>query len=405
MGAGYLLIRRQPRLAVYAVATSLGALVLDPVVKLLVERVRPVVDIPLAAAPGPSFPSGHALGSLVSYGVLLLIFLPTVPRRLRPAVTGLVVTVVVLVGVTRIALGVHYFTDVVGGWALGIAWLGVTAAAFARWRADGGDRTAPIADGLAPEAGTDLSAISEPAQPTHPLRTLTTLAVGAVFIVGAVVGAGVLVTAILADSGLGRVDRAAVAWLAEHRTEEWTTIMAWLNRPGDTGWIITGTLAAGGLVLAVFRRWRPLVFLWTVMAGEVTLFLITSTVVTRARPEVEPLQPDLPPTASFPSGHVSGALCLYVAIALLTWRATTITWVRYAAIAAAVLVPAGVAAARLYRGAHHPTDIVGSALLVGLWLTAAWLILTPGHPAPSPRTPPSTADARGGIPDASAVTT
>ncbi|GIF01209.1 phosphatase PAP2 family protein [Paractinoplanes rishiriensis] len=119
VGTIYLLVRRQPRLAVYAVVTSVGALILDPVLKLLVERLRPVVDVPVATAPGPSFPSGHALGSIVSYGVLLLIFLPTTPRRHRTFVVAVVAVLVVLVGVSRVALGVHYVTDVLGAgcWA------------------------------------------------------------------------------------------------------------------------------------------------------------------------------------------------------------------------------------------------------------------------------------------------
>lgn len=133
VGALYLLIRRQPRLAIYVVVTATGAFVLDPVVKLLVERLRPVVEVPVSAAPGPSFPSGHALASLVSYGVLLLVFLPTLPRRRRTGAFLVVGMLLVLVGFTRMALGVRYLTDVVGGWALGVlcVWGGLVVGAGA----------------------------------------------------------------------------------------------------------------------------------------------------------------------------------------------------------------------------------------------------------------------------------
>jgi undecaprenyl-diphosphatase len=147
------------------------------------------------------------------------------------------------------------------------------------------------------------------------------------------------------------------------------------NLPGSTNWIITVTVGACGLLLAVFRRWRPVVFIITVIAGEIVLFLIASTAVTRGRPDVPHLQPDLPPTASFPSGHVAGSVCLYSALALLAWRATGSRWIRWVAATAAVLISAMVACARLYRGVHYPTDIVGSLLLAGLWLTAVRLIL------------------------------
>jgi undecaprenyl-diphosphatase len=378
IATGYLLIRRLPRLAGYAAVTSIGALILDPVLKLLVERLRPVVDMPVATAPGPSFPSGHALGSIVSYGVLLLIFLPTVPRRRKPVVVALVAALVVMVGVTRIALGVHYLTDVLGGWALGIAWLGVTAVAFRHWRADIGRLTAPVDEGLAPEAASKLAATTDrPQRQPSRLHAVTESVVAAVLVIGTVVGAGVLVTAVLSDTAIGRADRAAVSWFAAHRSSAWTAVTDALNTFGDTGAVITVTIAASGLALAVFRSWRPIAFLWTVMAGEVVIFLVSSTVVTRARPAVQTLQPDLPPTASFPSGHVAGAICLYAAIALLVRQVATGRIWPTLAWTAAVVIPAGVAVARLYRGVHHPTDVAGSILLAVAWLTAVWFIVRP----------------------------
>ena len=71
-----LALRRQWRLAVYLLVTGAGALVLDPVLKSLVGRLRPVVAHPIAHGTGNSFPSGHSLGSIVCYGAVLLVFLP-----------------------------------------------------------------------------------------------------------------------------------------------------------------------------------------------------------------------------------------------------------------------------------------------------------------------------------------
>ena len=73
-----LAIRRRWRLAVYLLVTGAGALTLDPVLKALVGRLRPVVAHPIAYGNGDSFPSGHALGSIVCYGALFLVFLPAV---------------------------------------------------------------------------------------------------------------------------------------------------------------------------------------------------------------------------------------------------------------------------------------------------------------------------------------
>ena len=65
-----LLIRRRNRLAIYVAVTGLGAAVLSPLLKQLVDRLRPIVDMPVATAGGPSFPSGHTLAATVWVGVV-----------------------------------------------------------------------------------------------------------------------------------------------------------------------------------------------------------------------------------------------------------------------------------------------------------------------------------------------
>ena len=79
-----LALRKRWRLAAYLVITGAGALILDPVLKSLVGRLRPVVAHPIAHGTGDSFPSGHSLGSIVCYGALLLVFLPAT----RPGAGG-----------------------------------------------------------------------------------------------------------------------------------------------------------------------------------------------------------------------------------------------------------------------------------------------------------------------------
>lgn len=112
----------------WAVGTTAVGLVLDVVLKLLVHRPRPSWPDPVATSAGYSFPSGHALGSLLGAGVLLVLLRPVLTPAARPAAYVLAGALVLLTGVDRLALGVHYLSDVLAGWLVAAAVL-----ASARW--------------------------------------------------------------------------------------------------------------------------------------------------------------------------------------------------------------------------------------------------------------------------------
>lgn len=384
--AVWLLIRRLPRLAIYVLVTGLGAAILDPTIKLLVARARPVVGTVIATAPGNSFPSGHALGSTVTYGVLLLVFLPVVPRRARRPLLLAAVAVVGLVGFTRVALGVHYLTDVLGGWLLGVAWLGTTAVAFRRWREAPAGPRRPFLEGLAPEAAPALEPAPEAAAERLPrLReAVARLVIVWVVLLGVLVGAGLLVTEVLPGTAFDRLDEAIIRAAVDLRTPELNVVSRTASLLAGTPFIVGSAVVVGALTLAVTRRWRPLLFLAVVMIGEVTLFLAAGTIVDRSRPDVSQLEPDLPPTSSFPSGHFSAAIAWYGALALLT-VATSRRTHGWAAVCAAVLLALLVAASRIFRGVHHPSDLLGSLLLALPWLATTWWTLRPTVRGERPR--------------------
>ncbi|MFF5703593.1 phosphatase PAP2 family protein [Streptomyces sp. NPDC012794] len=147
----WLLVRGAVRLALWAAVTATAGGLLGLLVKIVVARARPHLPEPVSHAHGFSFPSGHAMTATTSCAVLLLVLLPLVPRRGRPPAWALAVVSVVGVGVTRVALGVHWVSDVVGGWLLGLAVVTATAVAFEAWRADVGRRRTTPAEGLEPE--------------------------------------------------------------------------------------------------------------------------------------------------------------------------------------------------------------------------------------------------------------
>ena len=129
--------RGSGRLALYVVAARVGALVLSQGLKHLVDRARPVFDAPVAEALGPSFPSGHALGSAVFWTTCAVLLVPRV-RRPVLLLAGAVL-VAVLVAASRVLLGVHFLSDVTGGLLLGLGWAAVCTAVFVLERSEQGE--------------------------------------------------------------------------------------------------------------------------------------------------------------------------------------------------------------------------------------------------------------------------
>jgi membrane-associated phospholipid phosphatase len=154
----YLWIRRLRRLVAFLLATTIGGSIVNTIVKQAVNRPRPTFRDPAAITfeSGKGFPSGHSMSSTIAYGALLLIFLPVIPKRWKvPAVIGTVL-LVLAIGISRLGLGVHYVSDVLGGYVLGLAWLAASTAAFAIWRVERGRRPVKPLGGVEPEEATTL---------------------------------------------------------------------------------------------------------------------------------------------------------------------------------------------------------------------------------------------------------
>ena len=118
-----LLALRQRREAVFAAVAGGGSALLNMAAKHTFQRPRPALWESLAPESTFSFPSGHAMGSITLMAVLVLLAWRT--RWRWPALAGAVVFTV-LVGVSRLYLGVHYPSDVLAGWAAGLAWVAGT---------------------------------------------------------------------------------------------------------------------------------------------------------------------------------------------------------------------------------------------------------------------------------------
>lgn len=118
-----LLLRRAWALSAVWALSQAGILPLVSAIKATVLRPRPLHDHGFVTEAGWSFPSGHALGSVVFYGMLAYVLLRLLPARWHRAVIAGTVLLVGAIGISRILLQVHYFSDVMAGYACGVLWL------------------------------------------------------------------------------------------------------------------------------------------------------------------------------------------------------------------------------------------------------------------------------------------
>jgi undecaprenyl-diphosphatase len=122
--SAYLWWRRRDLCAVAYLWVALGGcMVLYQVFKSVIGRARPPVAEMLTQAGGYAYPSGHATQAITTWGILAAFAVAGRSGRTRAVLLGGAGLVIVLVGVSRIYLGVHWFTDVIGGFALGATWL------------------------------------------------------------------------------------------------------------------------------------------------------------------------------------------------------------------------------------------------------------------------------------------
>lgn len=116
-----LIYRRRWRDVVLLIATCGGGFLLNMGLKIAFHRARPAAAAAFAVDPW-SFPSGHAMDALIGYGLLAYLFIERLPQRRRGIIVA-TCALVALIGYARIALGVHYVSDVVAGYAAGLLWL------------------------------------------------------------------------------------------------------------------------------------------------------------------------------------------------------------------------------------------------------------------------------------------
>jgi undecaprenyl-diphosphatase len=128
--AGWLWLKGRTRFAIGLLLVIMIGRGLTEAQKYWVARARPEVEPHLVIVKTSSFPSGHAASSMIFYLTLALALVP--PGRSRRLAAAAAVLLSLLVGASRVMLGVHWPSDVIGGWSFGMLWVMVTLPATQR---------------------------------------------------------------------------------------------------------------------------------------------------------------------------------------------------------------------------------------------------------------------------------
>jgi membrane-associated phospholipid phosphatase len=118
----YLFFQKRTWFSIRVVSIALSSLGLMLLFKQIFRRKRPVNPL-LSPVKGMSFPSGHAMMSVAFYGLLIYVLSNTTKRSLRPLFITPLVALITMIGFSRVYLRVHYTSDVMAGFTIGISWL------------------------------------------------------------------------------------------------------------------------------------------------------------------------------------------------------------------------------------------------------------------------------------------
>lgn len=230
----------------------------------------------------------------------------------------------------------------------------------------------PVLDAEPGAAGRRLSTL---AGEGHPVWTFVLgVALSFAAIAGLSILLGLLITDVVIKSGgIADADGSLVRFLSHHRSA------------GLTDASLVGSIIAGGVVLpiivavwalvaAAFKHWRLAAFLPFALGIESGSYRATTLVVHRDRPDVPRLE-KLPVDASYPSGHTAAAIAVYCGIALLLTSRISNRAARISIWLVAGSIPVYVAFARMYRGMHHPLDVVGG-VVIGITALVAMVLIS-----------------------------
>jgi membrane-associated phospholipid phosphatase len=224
------------------------------------------------------------------------------------------------------------------------------------------------------------------------VRDVRWLLVPAVCLVVLMVALGYLVTEVLPSSSLGQWDAEVPRRLVEYRQQEGVSESKIITMLSETTTITALTAIAAAAFRWKFGRWRESLLVIYAVIGETAIFVATTLLIDRPRPDVPHLD-EAPPTSSFPSGHTAAAVCFYGSLAAIILWHNRHRWINVVTVVVYGAVPLMIASSRVYRGMHYPTDVLAGLLLGAIWLSVV-IFYVRTHHAGGPRHAAVDADKR-----------
>lgn len=327
------------------------------------DRPGPVTQLDVLPAIGPSFPSGSALAAVLCYGLLAYLVAPQLPSRFwRRMAVILFLLIIAFIGFSSILLGTHYVTDVIAGYALGLAWAGVVYTLVERALERDVSRSQRSLSAVHPSRGLRTPGLFG----KRPVLGLALVLLGSLIF-------GALVYSLLANTSLVQLD------LALHRE---LLAKARTAAPAVDEIMLFGFFAGKQVILTIVtilsiyffykRYWVELAMLLFSSAAGSIVWNFVIQYFARPRPSD---QTGLAVTTipSFPSGHaMSAVICFGFLAYLLVPRMPTPFW-KWTVGLGAVLIILFNGFSRMFHGGHYLTDVLGGYALGLAWAGLVYL--------------------------------
>ena len=329
------------------------------------DRPRPSTPFDALPLSDPAFPSALAMLAVLCYGLLAYLLIPKMPSRFWKWFLGIMLAIVILfVGFSGVLLGVHYVTDTIAGYALGLAWAGLVYTLLERSFSQG-----TIESGEPSARRSAFEGLRAPGLfKRRPIVGILMVLLGGLLFGG-------LSYNLISQGPLIQVDNSVHnQFLSEARAAP-PTVNEIMLFGFFLGKEVVQVIVTVLTIYFLYKRfWRELAMLWISSAAGSFLWNFIITYFNRPRPAEQTGLP-IRGIPSFPSGHAMSALICYGFLAyLLIPKMPTRAW-KWAVGLGALFIVLFDGFSRVFQGNHYLTDVVAGYALGIAWAGLVYLLI------------------------------